>query len=117
MPDVRTIQGVFQYEHPLFTPAAVRAQTMLPRIQGTRGISYVGAWTMYGFHEDAFTSAFGVVEELGAKIPFPVADSRLRGGAVKEVRWLEYVFRLVLQGVQGLIVWLVGGGKGKQKAR
>ncbi|PYH39774.1 NAD(P)/FAD-dependent oxidoreductase [Aspergillus neoniger CBS 115656] len=118
MPDERTIQGVFQYEHPLFTPAAVRAQTMLPTIQGTRGISYVGAWTMYGFHEDAFTSAFGVAGELGARLPFPVADSRLRGCAVREVSWLEYVFRMVLQGVQGLIVWLVGGGvKGKQKAR
>ncbi|PYI08645.1 FAD/NAD(P)-binding domain-containing protein [Aspergillus sclerotiicarbonarius CBS 121057] len=120
MPDERTIQGVYEYEHPLFTPAAVKAQTMLPRIQGTRGISYVGAWTMYGFHEDAFTSAFGVVRELGAKIPFPVAESRLKGGNVLEVSWLEYVFKLVLQGVQCLIMLLMGSSlrKGaKQKAR
>ncbi|GKZ29630.1 hypothetical protein AbraIFM66950_005784 [Aspergillus brasiliensis] len=117
MPDERTIQGVYHYEHPLFTPAAVRAQTMLHRIQGTRGINYVGAWTMYGFHEDAFTSAFGVVAELGARVPFQVEESRLRGVAVKEVSWVEYVFKLVLQGVQCLIVWVVGGSKGKQKAR
>ncbi|OOG00892.1 hypothetical protein ASPCADRAFT_136902 [Aspergillus carbonarius ITEM 5010] len=119
MPDERTIQGVYEYEHPLFTPAAVKAQTMLPRIQGTRGISYAGAWTMYGFHEDAFTSAFGVVRDLGAILPFPVAESRLKGGIVLEVTWLEYVFKLLLQGVQCLImVWMgnVLGGR-KQKAR
>ncbi|PWY77398.1 amine oxidase [Aspergillus heteromorphus CBS 117.55] len=72
MPDAHTIQGVYEYEHPLFTPAAIKAQALLPHIQGTRGISYVGAWTMYGFHEDAFTTAFEVAEGLGARVPFEV---------------------------------------------
>ncbi|PYH99298.1 FAD/NAD(P)-binding domain-containing protein [Aspergillus ellipticus CBS 707.79] len=116
MPDERTIQGVYHYEHPMFTTDAVKAQTLLPTIQGTRGISYAGAWTMYGFHEDAFTSAFEVAARLDAKVPFPVEASRLRGGLVREVSWWEYVFRLVLRGIQMVILWWVGAKIGLKQS-
>jgi hypothetical protein len=36
----------------------------------------VGAWTLYGFHEDGFTSGIRTAERLGAKIPFEIVDAR-----------------------------------------
>ena len=53
-------QGEFIYRHPLYTVAAVDAQKRLPALQNTRGVSYCGAWTKYGFHEDGFSSGLKV---------------------------------------------------------
>jgi hypothetical protein len=55
------------------TPQSVSSQSLLPQIQNTRGISYVGAWTKYGFHEDGFASAMKLVGDapFNAKPPFP----------------------------------------------
>lgn len=50
----------------------VIAQSDLPSIQNKRGVSFSGAWTRYGFHEDGFTSGLNRAEELGAKAPFRV---------------------------------------------
>jgi hypothetical protein len=36
----------------------------------------VGAWTLYGFHEDGFTSGIRAAERLGAKAPFEIIDAR-----------------------------------------
>ncbi|EGS23204.1 uncharacterized protein CTHT_0008670 [Thermochaetoides thermophila DSM 1495] len=44
-PDPTTVQGRYIYRHPLYTPAAVKAQRRLNEIQNKRGISYAGAWT------------------------------------------------------------------------
>ena len=39
-------------------------------------ISYCGAWTKYGFHEDGFSSGLKVaMEHLDAKLPFHFTDS------------------------------------------
>jgi predicted NAD/FAD-binding protein len=48
------------YEHPLFTLDAIRAQKELPqlnRLSPDQSTYYAGAWFKYGFHEDGFTSA------------------------------------------------------------
>ncbi|KAI8310700.1 hypothetical protein K4K61_000304 [Colletotrichum sp. SAR11_59] len=75
-PNPDTIQGSFTYRHPLYTPEAVRAQKLLPRIQNKRGISYAGAWTKYGFHEDGFSSGLHIAQDhLYAKLPFQFVDS------------------------------------------
>lgn len=58
------------FEHPLFTHEAIKAQSELPRIQGTDRIFYAGAWTRYGFHEDGMLSAVRVAEALGATLPW-----------------------------------------------
>lgn len=58
------------FHHPIFDEAAVRAQELLPTINGTNHISYVGAWQRYGFHEDGIWSAVRVAKQLGAKIPW-----------------------------------------------
>jgi predicted NAD/FAD-binding protein len=48
-----------EYEHPLFTLGAIRAQEELPalnRIDPRQSTYFAGAWFKYGFHEDGFTS-------------------------------------------------------------
>ena len=46
----------FDYAHPVFDEAAVRAQSRLATIQGEGGVWFAGAWTRYGFHEDGLLS-------------------------------------------------------------
>ncbi len=46
----------FDYAHPVFDEAAVRAQGRLATIQGEGGVWFAGAWTRYGFHEDGLLS-------------------------------------------------------------
>ncbi|KKY32140.1 putative amine oxidase [Diaporthe ampelina] len=58
-PDPKTVQGRYEYAHPLYNGDSVRAQALLAKIQNRRGISYAGAWTKYGFHEDGFSTEAG----------------------------------------------------------
>lgn len=101
-------QGTWTYAHPLYNADAVSAQKQLGRIQNTRGISYCGAWTGYGFHEDGFTSGLRVaVEHLGAEVPFPVIDSKFSRATKPRPGLTHRIIRLVVQVIQGLIVaWL-----------
>jgi predicted NAD/FAD-binding protein len=109
-PDPRTVQGRYIYRHPLYTHAAVRAQQRLDAIQNRRGISYAGAWTKYGFHEDGFSSGLRVaVEHLGAKIPFEFKDSTFSRGAKPRLGLVDYVLRLWILLVQILVIEVVEG--------
>lgn len=69
-PLASTIQGRWTYEHPLYTDEAVRAQARLMKMQGQYGVSFAGAWTGYGFHEDGFTSGVRAAQRLlnGSKL-------------------------------------------------
>ena len=94
--DSRT-QGKFFYRHPLYTTNAVSAQERLQHIQGTRGVSYCGAWTKYGFHEDGFSSGLKVaMEHLDAEIPFEFKDSTYSRGEKPELCRMDHLLRLVL---------------------
>ena len=66
--------GKWTYHHPMMTTTSVAAQSLLPKIQNTRNISYAGAWTKYGFHEDGFSSGMRLVTSapFNVKPPFPV---------------------------------------------
>ncbi|HVT35972.1 MAG TPA: FAD-dependent oxidoreductase [Nevskiaceae bacterium] len=50
-----------EYEHPLYNLGTLRAQELLPTMQGRNRVWWAGAWTRYGFHEDGFTSALRAV--------------------------------------------------------
>ncbi len=50
------IMGEFDYAHPVFDAAAIRAQQALPGLQGQQHSYFCGAWTGYGFHEDGLKS-------------------------------------------------------------
>ncbi len=56
----------FDYAHPVFDMAAIRAQKEVPALQGQQHTYYCGAWTGYGFHEDGLKSGLLVAELLRA---------------------------------------------------
>ena len=104
-PDPATVQGSWTYEHPLYTPKAVQAQARLPSIQNVRGVSYAGAWTKYGFHEDGFSSGLKVaVEHLGATLPFEFVDSTFSRGRKPELGPKTLLVRVVIQLIYLLIL-------------
>lgn len=65
-PASETILAQFNYDHPVFDNAAIRAQQQLPAIQGKNKVWFAGAWTGYGFHEDGLKSALRVAADFGA---------------------------------------------------
>ncbi|TDZ30710.1 Cytochrome c oxidase assembly protein COX11 [Colletotrichum spinosum] len=104
-PNPDTIQGSFTYRHPLYTPAAVRAQKLLPRIQNKRGISYAGAWTKYGFHEDGFSSGLQIAQDhLYAKLPFQFVDSTYSRGRKPSLGIVDLLVRLIILVIQIFVI-------------
>ncbi|MDR3457472.1 MAG: FAD-dependent oxidoreductase [Verrucomicrobiae bacterium] len=60
-----TILKRIQYEHPLFSLGAIRAQEKLPELnQAKTSVFFCGSYFKYGFHEDAFTSALELCRRL-----------------------------------------------------
>lgn len=62
--DPQFVAGVFDYAHPVFDAAALRAQRRLGELQGRRGLWFCGAWTGYGFHEDGLASGEAAARSL-----------------------------------------------------
>jgi uncharacterized protein len=62
-----TIQGVYNYAHPVFDAAAIAAQSRVNELQGVGGLWFCGAWTRYGFHEDGLMSGLAVLEGLRSR--------------------------------------------------
>ncbi|KND94138.1 hypothetical protein TOPH_01285 [Tolypocladium ophioglossoides CBS 100239] len=115
-------QGRYFYSHPLYTPSAVRAQKLLRNIQNKRGISYAGAWTKYGFHEDGFSSGLHVAQEhLGAKLPFEFRDSTYSRGKKPKLGLADPLLRLIILVIQVFVVQvlerLFGAGRSRVKPR
>ena len=104
-PDPRLVQGIWEYSHPMYNAAAIRSQALLPRIQNTRGISYCGAWTKYGFHEDGFSSGISAaVNHLGAELPFQFVDSTYSRGRTPKLTRKNRLLRVLVQLMQLLII-------------
>ncbi|UQX89572.1 FAD-dependent oxidoreductase [Jatrophihabitans telluris] len=53
------------YEHPVFTPASVAAQALLPALNDGV-LAFAGAYHGWGFHEDGCRSGLSAAESLGA---------------------------------------------------
>lgn len=75
-PREEAITAEFDYEHPVFTTAALDAQKQLHRIQGRDRTWFAGAWTGYGFHEDGMRSGVEVAQALGASLPWDTETVR-----------------------------------------
>lgn len=58
------------FDHPVFTLAALRAQSRIKDIQGAGNIWHCGAYQRYGFHEDGLLSAVLVAKALGVDTPW-----------------------------------------------
>lgn len=77
-----------EFSHPVFSPAAMCAQSGLDLIQGRNRAWFCGAWAGWGFHEDGLQSGLGVAEALGGGTrPWQVANAsgRVRVSPVSEV--------------------------------
>ncbi len=63
------------YEHPLFSLGAVRAQEEIPALnaaaRGTTETFFAGAWQRFGFHEDGLLSAHRLSAQLLGRDPWP----------------------------------------------
>jgi predicted NAD/FAD-binding protein len=66
-PDAAQVIAEFDYAHPVFDGAAIRAQQRLTDVQGRRQVWFAGAWTGYGFHEDGLKSGLAVAQALLAR--------------------------------------------------
>ena len=53
-----------QYEHPLFTPAAISAQARQEELNGPLSTYYCGAYWRNGFHEDGVVSALAALRHF-----------------------------------------------------
>jgi predicted NAD/FAD-binding protein len=62
------------YEHPLFSLGAMRAQAEIPALntaaRGSTETYFAGAWQRYGFHEDGLLSAARLSEQLLGRDPW-----------------------------------------------
>ena len=63
-PDPELTHEKHTFEHPVFSPEAIRAQNRIDEVQGKDRIWYCGAWLRFGFHEDGLLSAIRVAEKL-----------------------------------------------------
>lgn len=69
----------FVYDHPVYTPAALRAQRSLAALQGQRGTWFCGAHFGAGFHEDGLQAGLWVAEALGGiRRPWAVPNESAR---------------------------------------
>jgi predicted NAD/FAD-binding protein len=55
------------YRHPIYTRAAIQAQSRWSEISGVNRTHYCGAYWFYGFHEDGLNSALRVARALGVE--------------------------------------------------
>ncbi|RSH88935.1 hypothetical protein EHS25_002597 [Saitozyma podzolica] len=119
-PDPLKTLGRWTYTHPMMTAESVSSQPLLPSIQNRRHISYAGAWTKYGFHEDGFTSAMRLVTAppFSVKPPFPFMPAHR---AVEKKDMVEETLSAVLGSMQMVLlnaepVWQgVAPGAGRER--
>ena len=63
-PDPRSVISTMAYAHPQYTVNTVAAQGVLADVQGGGHMWFAGAYTGYGFHEDAITSGLRVAHAI-----------------------------------------------------
>jgi predicted NAD/FAD-binding protein len=69
--DPKQVHGEFDYAHPVFDLAALRAQGEIAALQGQQHTYFCGAWTGYGFHEDGLKSGLDVAARLQTQLTPP----------------------------------------------
>ena len=63
-PSPESVIGSYNYEHPIFDAATIKAQRDIWSFQGRGGIWYAGAWLGFGFHEDGIQAGLAVAESM-----------------------------------------------------
>ncbi|KAG0148550.1 hypothetical protein CROQUDRAFT_41092 [Cronartium quercuum f. sp. fusiforme G11] len=100
----REIIGQWTYHHPVYSAKSVAAQANIAGLQTQGRMSYVGAWTGYGFHEDGLRSALRLltveaIHVFGVKCP----DGMDPGLPSSQARQTNLWLRLIL----GMIEWFL----------
>lgn len=73
--DAQKTVAAFDYAHPMFDAAAMRAQRKLWSLQGARNTWFCGSYFGYGFHEDGLQSGLAAAEDIGSvRRPWRVGD-------------------------------------------
>ena len=80
--------GSYDYAHPVFDLAAIRAQKNLPALQGQQHSYFCGAWTGYGFHEDGLKSGLQAAQALLQDAAQESARAAERAETSREEEWL-----------------------------
>lgn len=62
--DEKHVVGRYDYAHPVFDLAAIRAQTQVPALQGHLRTHFCGAWMGYGFHEDGLKAGMAAAASV-----------------------------------------------------
>ena len=78
--DPSTIIGEYEYAHPVFDMAAIRAQTRVPQLQGQQHTFFAGAWMGYGFHEDGLKAGLQAARSLIDQWGLTTTRTRVRAG-------------------------------------
>jgi predicted NAD/FAD-binding protein len=86
--DEDSILGSFNYSHPVFDLAAIRAQKELPALQGQQNTYFCGAWTGYGFHEDGLKSGLHAAKELLQDAALEKTHAIVLAETAREEEWL-----------------------------
>jgi predicted NAD/FAD-binding protein len=80
-PAAGRLYAEISYDHPLLDGGTLQAQRLLPDVQGRDRVWFCGAWTGYGFHEDALASGLAVAAALGSPAPW-AGDAGFTGAGV-----------------------------------
>ncbi len=77
----KAVDAVFEYDHPIFSARAIKAQETLWTLQGRQRTWFCGSYFGSGFHEDGAQSGLAVAEQLGqVRRPWRVANESGRIG-------------------------------------
>ena len=88
--EIDDVDARFDYMHPLFDAAAMRAQRELWSLQGVNRTWFCGAHFGSGFHEDGLQSGLAVAEQLGGiRRPWDVANESGRIHVHHDAQTLE----------------------------
>jgi len=71
------VMAEYDYAHPVFDLAAIRAQTDIAALQGQRDTWFAGAWMGYGFHEDGLASGLSAARGVRARLGHGEGTARL----------------------------------------
>ncbi|WWC67168.1 uncharacterized protein I206_101075 [Kwoniella pini CBS 10737] len=113
-PDENKIISKWIYHHPELTPRLITTQKNLNKIQGKRGIYFIGAWTGYGFHEDGWTSGLKIVNRIEFDLKKTKNDIKGTSNRNVEINYFEHLLRIlvgiidrIFKNIYNWIIWIL----------
>ncbi|KAI9297255.1 amine oxidase [Neoconidiobolus thromboides FSU 785] len=97
------------YHHPIYSMELIEAQQQLNLIQNQpdRQLSFVGAWTGYGFHEDGLLSSLKVLKNLNIELPFQVDEEPAKVVPSSSLSIIHLIFTSFFMTIDFFIIYLL----------